>query len=278
MFFLLIAVFILVVNFLFLKRRIAATKQSQQSGSSFYSHSLKSHYLYCFVLWALVIVLATAFSNLAFLQKIILLVVALLACSGATIFLFKKTFNAKKHLENITKFFLVASTSFGVIITALITVSIVFEAVKFFETVNPIQFLFGLSWNPQIAVHAEQGLSNSSFGIVPVFMGTLLITVVALTVAIPLGLMAAIYLAEYARPQTRNFLKPILEMLAGVPTVVYGYFAVIMVAPFLKDFLGGFGVDVASESALSAGLVMGVMIIPFILSLSEYRSSLPEAS
>jgi phosphate transport system permease protein len=183
--------------------------------------------------------------------------------------LFKKTFNAKKHLESVTKFFLILSTSFGVIITFLITFSILFEAIKFFEMVSPIQFLFGLSWNPQIAVYEGQGLSDSSFGIVPVFMGTLLITFIALSVAIPLGLMGAIYLAEYAKPKTRSFFKPILEILAGVPTVVYGYFAVIMVAPFLKGLFASFGVEIASESALAAGMVMGVMIIPFILSLSD---------
>jgi phosphate transport system permease protein len=193
----------------------------------------------------------------------------MLFVSGFTFFLFKKTFNAKAHLEKFTKFLLILSTSCGVIITILITVSILFEALKFFQIVSPIQFLFGLSWNPQIAVHAEQGLSDSSFGIVPVFLGTLLITFVALAIAIPCGLMSAIYLAQYAKSSTRSILKPVLEVLAGVPTVVYGYFAVIMVAPFLKGFFASFGVDIASESALGAGLVMGIMIIPFILSLSD---------
>ncbi|MCE3255097.1 MAG: pstC1 [Rickettsiaceae bacterium] len=267
--FLLIAVLIIAANFLFLKQRISLVKTPVLQEGRFYSHSLKSHYLYCFVLWAVIFLAGILFINLEFLQKISLLLVSLVACSAVVIFLFKKTFNAKKHLENVTKFFLIFSTSFGVIITFLITISILFEAIKFFKIVSPIQFLFGLSWNPQIAVHAGQALSDSSFGIVPVFLGTLLITFVALSVSIPLGLMSAIYLSEYAKSSTRNFLKPILEILAGVPTVVYGYFAVIMVAPFLKSFFAKFGVDIASESALSAGLVMGVMIIPFILSLSD---------
>ncbi|MES2677016.1 MAG: phosphate ABC transporter permease subunit PstC [Pseudomonadota bacterium] len=270
--FLAAATLIIIINFFFLKQRILAAKQNSNSASANnYCHSLKSHYLYCFVIWSLAIVLAilSLFSDLEFWSKASLLLIALPFCSIITLVLFKKTFNAKKHLEQITKFFLILATSFGVIITFLITISILFEAIKFFRIVSPMQFLFGLAWNPQIAVHAEQGLSNSSFGIVPVFMGTLLITFVALAVAVPLGLMAAIYLAEYAKTSTRNFLKPVLEILAGVPTVVYGYFAVVMVAPFLKNFFGSFGVEVASESALSAGLVMGVMIIPFILSLSD---------
>ncbi len=277
--FLAIACLIIITNFFFLKQRIAIAKKNlakknfnqKNDQETSYSQSLKSHYSYCFAVWALVILLiiSTAFSSLELLQKTALLLVSLALCSGFTIFLFKKTFNAKKHLENITKFFLILSTSCGVIITFLITASILFEAIKFFKIVSPIQFLFGITWNPQIVVHAEQGLSNSSFGIIPVFMGTLLITFIALSVSIPLGLMGAIYLAEYAKSSTRNFLKPVLEILAGVPTVVYGYFAVIMVAPLLKNFFGSFGIQVASESALSAGLVMGIMIIPFILSLSD---------
>ncbi|MFT5703958.1 MAG: phosphate transport system permease protein [Rickettsiales bacterium] len=279
MLFLAIAAAIIAVNFFFLKQRIAITKKNAPQNNSgkknleknTYSHSLKNHYLYCFVIWAIIFLIAivAAFSNLELLPKMALLFTALSFCSFTTIFLFKKTFNAKKHLENITKFFLILSTSIGVIITFLITLSILFEALKFFKMVSWVQFLFGLSWNPQVAVHAGQTLSNSSFGIVPVFMGTLLITTVALAVAIPLGLMGAIYLAEYSKSKTRNVLKPILEILAGVPTVVYGYFAVIMVAPFLKGFFANFGVNIASESALGAGLVMGIMIIPFILSLSD---------
>lgn len=271
MLFLAIAALIILINFFFLKQRISAEKKSKSSNKLVYSHSLQSHYLYCFVVWSILflILCLAIFSHLDLLKQTAILLVGLGFCAALTFFLFKKTFNAKKHLEDFTKFLLILSTSCGVVITFLITVSILFEAIKFFNIVNPLHFLFGLSWNPQIAVHAEQGLTNSSFGIVPVFMGTLLITFVALAVAVPFGLMSAIYLAEYAKSSTRNFLKPILEILAGVPTVVYGYFAVIMVAPFLKNIFAGFGVDIASESALGAGLVMGVMIIPFILSLSD---------
>lgn len=135
--------------------------------------------------------------------------------------------------------------------------------------VNIFDFLFGTKWNPQMAVHSEQAVTESHFGMIPVILGTLLITTIAIVIAFPIGIMSAIYLGFYARPKTRDYLKPVLEILAGVPTVVYGYFAVIVVAPFLKNIFGSVGIDIASESAFGAGFVMGIMIIPFILSLSD---------
>ena len=120
-----------------------------------------------------------------------------------------------------------------------------------------------------MAITAEQEVGASSFGIVPVFLGTMLITLVAMAVAVPIGIMSAIYLGMYANPKTRDILKPVLEILAGVPTVVYGYFAVTTIAPFFKNFFNSFGVEMSAESALSAGFVMGVMIIPFVLSLTD---------
>jgi phosphate transport system permease protein len=120
-----------------------------------------------------------------------------------------------------------------------------------------------------MAITSEQEVGASAFGIIPVFLGTLLITLIAMIVAVPLGIMGAIYLCLYAKARTRDYLKPILEILAGVPTVVYGYFAVITVAPFFKSFFANFGLNIASESALAAGFVMGVMIIPFVLSLTD---------
>ena len=130
-------------------------------------------------------------------------------------------------------------------------------------------FLFGLKWSPQLALRADQAGSSGAFGAVPLFLGTLLITLIALAVAIPIGLFSAIYMAEYAHRNTRALLKPLLEILAGIPTVVYGYFAIILVTPGLRTTGAALGLDVASESALAAGLVMGVMIIPFVSSLSD---------
>jgi phosphate transport system permease protein len=131
------------------------------------------------------------------------------------------------------------------------------------------EFLFGLRWSPQEALRADQVGSSGSFGAIPVFTGTLLITAIAMFVAAPVGLFAAIYLSEYASSRVRSWVKPIMEVLAGVPTVVYGFFAALTVAPIVRDLGLSVGLDTASESALAAGLVMGVMIIPYVSSLSD---------
>ncbi|MDA0902694.1 MAG: phosphate ABC transporter permease subunit PstC [Proteobacteria bacterium] len=234
-------------------------------------NSLPIYYGYCFVIWAIILLFFTifSFSNFAIYGKFTFLILALIGCSYVTIKLFRKRFNAKNHVEKFTKTLLIIATTAGIVITLLITVSVLFEALRFFKMVGASQFFFGLKWNPQIPVYEGQGMGDSSFGMIPVFLGTLLITFIAISIAVPLGILSAIYLVEYANARTRNILKPILEILAGVPTVVYGYFAVVTVAPMLKSAFAFFGITIASESALTAGFVMGVMIIPFILSLSD---------
>jgi phosphate transport system permease protein len=147
--------------------------------------------------------------------------------------------------------------------------SLLFEAIRFFRLVPVSDFLFGLHWSPQTAIRADQMASEGSFGAIPIFTGTLLITVIAMAVATPVGLMSAIYMSDYASPRTRAAVKPTLEILAGIPTVVYGFFAAVTLAPFVRDLGSRIGLDVASESALAAGLVMGIMIVPFISSLSD---------
>ncbi|MGB1192233.1 MAG: phosphate ABC transporter permease subunit PstC, partial [Pseudomonadales bacterium] len=147
--------------------------------------------------------------------------------------------------------------------------SVLFEAIRFFDSVSIFEFIFGTHWSPQIAIREDQVGSSGAFGAVPLFVGTMLISAVAMFVAVPIGLMSAIYLSEYAGPKFRAYAKPLLEILAGVPTVVYGFFAAITVAPILRDFGESIGMSVSSESALAAGLVMGVMIIPFVSSLSD---------
>ena len=143
------------------------------------------------------------------------------------------------------------------------------EAIRFFQVIPITEFLFGLKWSPQMAIRADQVGSSGAFGAVPLFAGTLLISCIAMVVAVPIGLMSAIYLSEYAGPHLRASAKPLLEILAGIPTVVYGFFAALIVAPFIRDSGSLLGLDVASESALAAGLVMGIMIIPFVSSLSD---------
>ena len=143
---------------------------------------------------------------------------------------------------------------------------------RFFALVPVSEFLFGLTWNPQFegAERAGSGqMGLATYGSVPLFVGTFLISIVALSVAVPVGLFSAIYLSEYASPRVRAIVKPVMELLAGVPTVVYGFFAALTVAPFIRSTGMSLGLDVASESALAAGLVMGIMIIPFVSSLSD---------
>ncbi len=159
--------------------------------------------------------------------------------------------------------------SFLILVTVAIVLSVLTESLCFFRLIPLPDFLFGLQWSPQTALRADQAGSSGSFGAVPLFLGTLLIMAIAMLVAVPIGLFSAIYLAEYASHRMRSTLKPVIEMLAGIPTVVYGYFAITLVAPLLRSAGAAMGLDVASESALAAGLVMGIMIIPFVSSLSD---------
>jgi len=174
--------------------------------------------------------------------------------------------SAKKTLEKVMVGMLFSAAAVSVFVTLAIVLSVLFESFRFFEEVPLMNFLFGTHWSPQTA--SGDGIATA-FGAIPLFVGTLLITVIAMVVATPIGLFAAIYMSEYASSKVRDIAKPMLEVLAGIPTVVYGYFAVVAVAPMLKNTGMSMGLDVASESALAAGLVMGVMIIPFISSLSD---------
>jgi len=172
-------------------------------------------------------------------------------------------------LGNILGKLFLLSACFSILITAAIVLTVLIESVRFFHAVPPMDFFFGLHWSPQLAMRADQAGSSGAFGIISLFTGTFLIMLIAMLVAVPVGLFSAIYMAEYARPHTRTFVKPVLEILAGIPTVVYGYFAIISVTPLLRAAGAAIGVDVASESALAAGFVMGIMIIPFVSSLSD---------
>ncbi|TNE56771.1 MAG: phosphate ABC transporter permease subunit PstC [Alphaproteobacteria bacterium] len=172
-------------------------------------------------------------------------------------------------LERAIRFCLVSCAATAVVITVGIIGSLFFEAMRFFRDVPLFDFLFGLEWSPQTALRADQVAASGSFGAVPLFAGTALTSIVALSISAPLGIFSAIYLSEYAGISTRNFIKPLLEILAGIPTVVYGFFAALVIAPALRQYGALIGLDVASESALAAGLVMGVMIIPLISSISD---------
>lgn len=176
---------------------------------------------------------------------------------------------ARNRVEKAVEYLLIGASLVAILTTVGIFLSVLFEALRFFQQVSPIDFLFGVNWSPQTAIREDQVGSSGAFGAIPLFVGTLLISGIAMIVAVPVGLMSAIYLSEYATPRFRSWAKPLLELLAGIPTVVYGYFAALWVGPFLRRFGEAFGLQVASESALGAGLVMGIMIIPFVSSLSD---------
>ena len=178
-------------------------------------------------------------------------------------------FKARHSVELLFNVFLFISSTIAILTTIGIVLSLIFETFRFFEMVPITEFLFGLKWYPQIAIRADQGAGEGAWGAIPVFSGTLLISFVAMLVAGPIGLMSAIYFSEYASPKMRGWTKPILEILAGIPTVVYGFFAALTLAPLVRDGGIAIGLDVEARSALAAGLVMGVMIIPFISSLSD---------
>jgi phosphate transport system permease protein len=190
----------------------------------------------------------------------------------------KPDFRARNSVEWVISGMLIAASSIAILTTIGIVMSVLFEAMRFFREVPVSEFLFGLNWSPQTAIRADQVGSSGSFGAVPLFTGTLLITGIAMFVAVPVGLMTAIYLAEYSSRRIRAITKPTLEILAGIPTVVYGFFAALTVAPMVRRVGDSIGVEVASESALAAGLVMGIMIIPLVSSLSDDAiNSVPSA-
>lgn len=232
-------------------------------------HSLPHFYGGCAAIWSL---LPATLVYLLFSSSHALSL--LIAASGTLSLMVALTFltpmfRARNHMERWGRLLLFAAAFISISITVLIVCSVLFESLQFFKKVPVLDFLFGTVWSPQTAMRADQAGSSGTFGAVPVFLGTLLITLIAILVATPLGLLSATYLAEYAPAKARTFVKPLLEILAGIPTVVYGYFAAITVAPFIRGLGQSVGLDIASESALAAGLVMGIMIIPFILSLSD---------
>lgn len=196
----------------------------------------------------------------------------LICCLLLTAYALKKinkNLRARNLVEGTGMVFLIACSTVAILTTIGIVLSVVFEAIRFFQAVPFFDFLFGLDWSPQTAMREDQAGSSGAFGAVPIFLGTFLISAIAMAVAIPVGLMSAIYLSEYASTRMRTFAKPVLEILAGIPTVVYGFFAALTVAPLIRDLGSAVGFSVSSESALAAGLVMGIMIIPFVSSLSD---------
>ncbi len=201
-------------------------------------------------------------------KTVVVLVLAIIGFAIGMRFIKPET-RARNQVERVIQYVMIGCAAVAILTTVGIITSVLFESVRFFGEVPATDFLFGTHWSPQTAIRADQVGGSGSFGAIPLFVGTLLISAIALLIAVPLGLMSAIYLSEYANPFVRAYVKPALEILAGIPTVVYGFFAALTVAPFIRDVGAAIGLNVASESALAAGVVMGVMIIPFMSSLSD---------
>ena len=199
--------------------------------------------------------------------------IALLIAGASAVYVFlrlKPDLAARNHVERMVMGVLLAFSLVAILTTLGIFGTLVFETWRFFGMVSPLDFLFGIQWNPD-PMSAVESIDPSRYGAVPLFWGTLFIgAIIAMIVAIPVGMMSAIYLTQYANPRFRAWAKPALEVLAGVPTVVYGYFAALTIGPAIRDVAVALGVsNPSSESALSAGLVMGVMIIPFVSSMAD---------
>ncbi|MGI9388877.1 MAG: phosphate ABC transporter permease subunit PstC [Boseongicola sp.] len=202
--------------------------------------------------------------------RAILVVVAVLAAAVLTGRAVRVQGRARNRTEQIVRVFLATMATIAILTTVGIVMSLIFETLNFFEKIDwrIDKFLFGTTWSPLSGVHAGE-MDPDKVGAIPLFAGTLMITFIAMLVAVPIGILAAIYLSDFASARTRSIAKPMLEILAGIPTVVYGFFAAITVAPLFRGTGEAIGLSVASESALVAGVVMGIMIIPFISSLSD---------
>ena len=226
------------------------------------------------------ILIDDAVNKLNYINKTIenLTYVTVLGLSGLLVLYSLININYKLNSRKIVEKFLLVLYFTCSLVAIMTTVGIIFsllyETLRFFSQVPITDFLFGLNWSPQRVFVRDAGdldtrdLANA-FGAVPLFAGTFLIALIAMCVSVPVGLFTAIYMAEYASPKVRDWAKPIIEILAGIPTVVYGFFAALTVAPLVRDIGQGAGLTVSSESALAAGFVMGIMIIPFISSLSD---------
>ena len=242
--------------------------------------SLPRYFGYCSIIWAILPALLLWLFLLKSDQLIVLFYILIATIPGWLLIFSNKPslFHARKHFEKWLKIFLILCATFSVLVTIVIVSSVLFESIRFFKDVPVFEFLFGTHWSPQTAIREDQAGSSGAFGAVPLFAGTFLITFIAMCVAVPLGLFSAIYISQYASSAARKIIKPSLEILAGIPTVVYGYFAVVSFSPFLREIGEFVGLSISSESALSAGIVMGIMIIPFILSLSDdVINSVPRA-
>ena len=215
------------------------------------------------------------FRDIAKWSKVVIVLSLLIASTGYAYTKISKNTKTREPVEIFLKGVFFLSSLAAILTTIGIIFSLLFQTIEFFQVIPLFDFVFGMHWYPAKAFvrDASEALDPSmysdTFGAVPIFAGTFFIALIAMCVAIPIGLLSGIYMAEYASKRLRQYAKPVIEILAGIPTVVYGFFAALTVGPFLKDLGLSLGLEVSAESALAAGGVMGIMIIPFISSLSD---------
>ncbi|MGN6671013.1 MAG: phosphate ABC transporter permease subunit PstC [Candidatus Nucleicultricaceae bacterium] len=235
-------------------------------------HYALYHFSVFLMSFTLIIVLFFIGSKLGIFAKTDWLMVSLFSFAVTLIasMRLKRATPIRQRLERFMRIIIFLSSFFVVLVTTSILLSLIFETIHFFEIVPFFDFLLGTEWNPEIPLFQENLQSTHlHFGLIPLLTGTLLITCIALIIAVPTGLFIALFTSEYAHPKLRLTLKPLIEVLAGIPTIVYGFFAIIAVAPLLRTLSEWTHMSISSESALGAGIVMGFMIIPFISSLSD---------
>lgn len=218
-------------------------------------------------------VIAAAYDQVELQGKSQLAIAVIAAALAALGFLYANwrtsaKLRARNAVESVVVIALILASTVAILTTIGIISSMLFETLHFFNYVSPWRFFFGTEWDPRFSAAGQAG-SEGQFGMLPLLWGTLYISIVALLVAVPVGLFAAIYMSEYASRGVRTVAKPLLEILAGIPTIVYGLFALITFGPFLRDAGGHIGLDISATSVLTAGLIMGVMLIPFVSSLSD---------
>jgi len=256
-------------------------------------HSRPGYYGWYAVVWlavpAVAVAIAAALADLLGLIEVppTMVLAAALALAAAGLWLGLRTvrpgLRARNIVEAAVRWLLLAASLVSILTTLGIVLSILFEAVRFFHIVSLWQFLTGTTWSPDTAFLGGAGrtgenIAHPEFGSVPLFAGTFMITAIAMAVALPVGLLSAIYMSEYASPRVRGAAKPTLEVLAGIPTVVYGFFAAITVSPWVVAAAEGIGLEASYSNALAPGLVMGIMIIPFVSSLSDdVISAIPQS-
>ncbi|NNE59174.1 MAG: phosphate ABC transporter permease subunit PstC [Hellea sp.] len=264
---------LMAASFVFARRKAKATVVAAGEGAGLIFHSQPGYYgwLAGIVsgLAALMALVAGANLSLNPWMTLTLMMVVGLAGSYFAASRVSAEFRARTYVEFFIKTLLVTCSLIAVFTTVGIILSLVFESFRFFQEVSFLDFLTGLQWSPQTAMRSDQVGQSGAFGAIPVFTGTFLIMAIAIVVAAPIGLLIAIYLSEYAEKRTRKIVKPVIEILAGVPTVVYGFFALMTVGPAIRALAETMGFSVPTQSAITAGLVMGIMIIPFVSSLSD---------